>query len=72
MTESDGENPNAADWRKALTKDERAELRSIERAIAKGGKAVQQLRAKRRKIQNRATQRSRYAVISYKDEKPKT
>lgn len=61
MTEASGGTDNARDWRKALTKDERAELREVERAIKRGDKEIRNLRAARRKIQNRATRRAGYA-----------
>jgi hypothetical protein len=61
MTEVNDGTDNARDWRKALTKDERAELREIERAIKRGDKELRELRLTRRKIQNRATNRGAYA-----------
>ena len=61
MTDDKGDSKDDRDWRKALTKEERAELREIERAIKRGDKELAKLRAARRKIQNRATRRAIYA-----------
>ena len=58
MTDGTG---NARDWREALTKDERLEIREIERAIKREGKELRELRLTRRRIQNRATSRGAYA-----------
>ena len=61
MTETSDGPDNARDWRKALTKDERLEIREIERAIKRGDKELRELRLTRRRIQNRATNREAYA-----------
>jgi len=63
MTKAGMDIPDERNWRRALTKDERAELREIERAIKRGDKELRKLRAARRKIQNRATRRAAYAVV---------
>jgi len=58
MTDGTG---NARDWREALTKDERLEIREIERAIKRLCADLAKLRLARRRIQNRATNREAYA-----------
>jgi len=63
MTESNDGTDNARDWRKALTKAERLEIREIERAIKRGDKELRELRLTRRRIQNRATRRTAYAEL---------
>jgi hypothetical protein len=54
---SDGE------WRKYLSKEERARIKAIDRALAKSAKQNEKLRKERVAIQNRATQRRRFASI---------
>ena len=61
MTETSNGTDNARDWRKTLTKGERAELREIERAIKRLCADLAKLRLARRRIQNRATNRGAYA-----------
>ena len=50
--------PNGRDWRKFLTPEEAAEIRRLERIIAKADKMAELPRLKRYKIQNRATVRA--------------
>jgi len=49
---------NGRDWRKFLTAEETAELRELDRIIAKAENMAELPRLKRNKIQNRASVRA--------------